>query len=301
MLPLITLLTIVSSASARFIDITARDGYPVESCDTSSLPFTCGSSSSSNTCCFEKDGLMLQTQFWDYDTSVTKRSLEEREVLERQTREVHGEIGVSKRAGTPSSSMDTDKVFTIHGLWSDKCDGSYDQYCQSNLEIPDGYNVKNLISSTFNKPDLYDLMDTYWLSNSGSNEELWSHEYNKHGTCMNTISPGCFTDSYQKYESPVLFWQKVTEIWDGLNTYDFLASAGITPSATKQYSFSDIQDALSSGHDGKEVHVGCDSDGAIKEIWYFYLLQGSVFTGNYQAVDSSTANKCPDQVWYYPK
>jgi hypothetical protein len=32
-------------------------------------------------------------------------------------------------------------------------------------------------------------MDEYWVDMNGDNEDFWSHEWNKHGTCINTIEP----------------------------------------------------------------------------------------------------------------
>ena len=59
------------------------------------------------------------------------------------------------------------------------------------------------------------------------------------------------------------------------------------------------QEALQKAH-GAEVYVGCLNN-SISEIWYFYNLQGSILTGTYKPIDTTTNTKCKDEVWYIPK
>lgn len=254
--------------------------YPVQSC--SGVPegsyFSCEdpSSVSSTSCCYESYGIIIQTQFWDYDTSYS-----------------------SKRDTAPRK-RDSSNVFTIHGLWDDLCDGSYKQYCDSSLEFASAANLQDIIVNDFDRQDLYDVMSSYWLSNSGSDESLWLHEYNKHGTCFNTLQPRCFVGTYTRYENAIAFFQKVVEVWQGLPSYDLLSQAGITPSADTQYLLQDVQSALAAGHDDKEVYVGC-TNGAINEVWYFHHVKGNALNGQYEAIDSLSSSNCPLSVWYYPK
>lgn len=282
MLSLFALLAVAAAVPHNLLPraLINHVNYPVQSC--SGVPeanyFSCEDSASvsAKSCCYEQYGVIIQTQFWDYDTSYNKRE-------------------------TPrTDKRDTSDVFTIHGLWNDLCDGSYKQYCDSSLEFADSDNLEDIIANQFNRQDLYDAMSTYWLSNSGSDASLWEHEYNKHGTCFNTLHPECFTGTYTRFENAIAFFQKVVEVWSGLPSYDLLQQAGITPSADQQYLLLDVQAALAAGHLGKEVYVGCTS-GAINEVWYFHHVKGNAITGEYEAVDSLTLSDCPDSVWYYPK
>ncbi|EGV62544.1 ribonuclease T2-like [Yamadazyma tenuis] len=271
-----------------------------------SSTYSCENSTTvtSNSCCFERAGLMLHTQFWDYDpdklSSAKKRDLGYSPVHRNK-----------KRSGAPSSSYPINKSFTIHGLWSDYCATSsgksagYPASCDADLAVPDSVNLSDLIANQFNKPDLYQLMKTYWVNTESSNvagdsdEELWAHEYNKHGTCMNTVRPECFTGVYKQYDAAVEFWQKVTKVWDGLNTYEFLESASIVPTTDNTYELVDIKSALQEAF-GKDVYVSC-KDGALNEIWYYYHVKGSILTGDYKPVDKIGSDRCPDEVYYIPK
>jgi ribonuclease I len=54
-------------------------------------------------------------------------------------------------------------------------------------------------------------MNSYWLPNSGTAESFWEHEWNKHGTCINTLAPGCYGDDYQVGDEVVDFFNKAVE------------------------------------------------------------------------------------------
>lgn len=61
-------------------------------------------------------------------------------------------------------------------------------------------------------------MNSYWLSDSESPEEFWEHEWSKHGTCISTIEPSCYSD-YQTGEEAVAFFQVVVNLFKSLDTY----------------------------------------------------------------------------------
>lgn len=61
-------------------------------------------------------------------------------------------------------------------------------------------------------------MQTYWKDDEGDDEGFWEHEWNKHGTCINTIEPSCYTDYYPQEEVGD-FFQKVVDLFQGLDTY----------------------------------------------------------------------------------
>lgn len=298
MLPVSVLLALVAPVLGGPIKLSARDlTFSVQSCSAANEAqyFSCQApgSVSGNSCCYENDGLILQTQFWDFDLSLLSSvsSNEARKLL------------VKKRgnlvARASSADNDVSQTFTIHGLWDDTCGGSYNQFCNPDWEFSDSDNIPDILS-LFGQDDLLNTMQTYWISNSGLPESLWEHEFNKHGTCFNTIAPSCFTGDYQQYQNAVAYFQRVVDVWNTLPTYSFLLAAGIEPSTDGQYALLDIQDALSSNHGGKEVYIGC-RNGAISEVWYFHNVKGNILNGQLLPVDSVTLSKCPENVWYLPK
>lgn len=61
-------------------------------------------------------------------------------------------------------------------------------------------------------------MKTFWPDYKGDDESFWEHEWNKHGTCINTIEPDCYED-YKPQEEVVAYFEKSMELYEGLNTY----------------------------------------------------------------------------------
>lgn len=61
-------------------------------------------------------------------------------------------------------------------------------------------------------------MNTYWLSDDETANEFWAHEWNTHGTCINTIEPSCYTD-YTDNEEIGDFFQEVVDLFKTLDTY----------------------------------------------------------------------------------
>ncbi|KAK5173196.1 Ribonuclease T2 precursor (RNase T2) [Saxophila tyrrhenica] len=215
-----------------------------------------------NLCCFDyPGGSILQTQFWDVDPATGP-----------------------------------DDSWTVHGLWPDNCDGTYEQYCDESRQYT---NISDILKAD-GYTDLLSYMNTYWTSNSGSAESFWEHEWGKHGTCMSTFDTKCYMD-YQPTDEIPDFFQRTVDLFKTLPSYDWLKDAGIVPSTTKTYSYAQIQKALKKGH-GKKVYLGCTSDGQLDEIWYFFYVRGSIQTGDYVSANTLTDSSCPKSgIKYLPK
>ncbi|KAI1395108.1 ribonuclease M [Hypoxylon fuscum] len=217
-----------------------------------------------DTCCFNyPGGSLLQTQFWDTDPAVGP-----------------------------------DDSWTIHGLWPDHCDGTYDSTCDSSRAYT---NISDILSSSGND-DLLSYMETYWLPNDSTGEEFWEHEWGKHGTCVSTLAPSCFTN-YQATEEVPYYFNTTISLFKSLPTYKWLSDAGITPSSSTTYKLSDIQAALSKNHGGETVYIGC-SGSAIEQVYYYYNVYGSVANGQFvpASPDNGDDGGCPSTgVKYLPK
>ncbi|KAJ8611623.1 hypothetical protein MRB53_037847 [Persea americana] len=225
-------------------------------------PYSCQNTTAvQDLCCFNAPGgALLQTQFWD-----------------------------ANPASGPSDS------WTIHGFWPDFCDGTYSANCDDDRAYT---NITQILQS-FGEDDLLQYMKNFWTSNTGSAEDFWQHEFSKHGTCISTLDPSCYTN-YKPTEEAVDFFAKTVSTFKTLPTYKWLSDAGITPSSSQTYSLSSIQSALSKNRGGHSVYIGCAS-GAIDEVWYFFNVRGSFQDGDFEAVDALSNSNCPSSVKYLPK
>lgn len=273
-------------AAFPFQHIFSSDRY---SCPID-LPLSCSNKSEIvDTCCFEAPGgILLQTQFWDYIPP----------------RNVHDPDDIVKHLGPLDS-------FTNHGLWPDNCDGSYAQFCNSRLNIDDVWNLLN--SEQFNNDkvavngtDLLDLMSMYWKSNTGDDESLWVHEYNKHGTCIQTIAEKCYSrwgfEGDFKKQAVYDYFRIAMELFNEKNSFQFLKAKNIVPSVDETYTKSQIEEALRDGHSGEEVFFLCDRHGVLNQIWYYHALQGSLLGQQFVPISPfSKRTNCPEQIKWYPK
>lgn len=238
MFPLPTYLAILATAAAAALD-TCTTGL---SCSVTNA----------DTCCVESPGgVLLLTQFWDYDPTTGPED-----------------------------------AFTLHGLWPDNCDGTYDSFCNKDIEV----SSVQLIISSFDSSLLKD-MQTYWPDYEGDNDSFWVHEFNKHGTCVSTINPSCYSDFTQN-ENVHDFFKVAMNLYKKLPTYEYLAAEGIVPSETATYTSAQIDAALKK-HFGKEVYFKCDDNKVLNEIWYFHNIRGPLTGEDFVAIDRLQDSSCP--------
>ncbi|KAL9579278.1 MAG: hypothetical protein Q9212_005201 [Teloschistes hypoglaucus] len=246
--------------AALFASGVARGGSP-PSCSNPQL--SCHNTTVvADTCCFNAPGgQLLQTQFWDNNP--------------------------------PTGPSDH---WTVHGLWPDHCDGSFDQYCDPNRQYT---NISSIIAAA-GRTDLLDYMNTYWKDYQGNDESFWEHEWGKHGTCISTLKPSCYT-GYAPQEEVVDYFQKTVDLFKTLDSYAFLSAAGIVPSTIKTYTSTEILAALAKPR-GVQVSIQC-KNGALDEIWYFFDVRGSVQTGTFVPAepDGSKSSCSATGVKYLPK
>ncbi|VEU21764.1 DEKNAAC102373 [Brettanomyces naardenensis] len=219
-----------------------------------------------DSCCFEfPGGILLQTQFWDYYPPVGPTDM-----------------------------------FTLHGLWPDNCDGSYEQFCDYSSTIS---SARRILEEA-GEGNLLDKMNRFWKNFNGDDDYLWVHEFNKHGTCMSTLKPSCYgasSTTSTSYQNVIDFFQRSVELFETLPTYQWLVEDGIVPSEVNTYSRKQIEDSLSS-HFGHEVYVSCNKFSALQEVWYFHHLRGSVISGDFVPIPAMLNSRCPQQgIKFLPK
>ncbi|CAK9441565.1 uncharacterized protein LODBEIA_P54330 [Lodderomyces beijingensis] len=243
--------------------VSAAQSVFASDCPSDS-PESCTTSNSAS-CCFEAPGgVLLQTQFWDYSPATGPSDL-----------------------------------FTLHGLWPDNCDGTYQQFCDNSVTIPnDGSTIQDILVNQFNDQGLYDNLSNVWKDINGNDRSLWAHEWNKHGTCINTINPSCYSN-YQTHEDVYDYYKTLYNLYESLPTYQWLVNAGITPSNSKTYTYDQIQQALSSNF-GQDVYFKCDSNNAINEIWYFHHIKGSLLQHNFVPIAPLSNSNCPSSGILFP-
>jgi len=162
----------------------------------------------------------------------------------------------------------TTDFFTIHGLWPENEDGSYPSNCPG---------------PQFNTTAITDLiseMNVVWPSNSGSNSDFWTHEWEKHGTCS----------QFGEHD----FFQNVVTLQDRYNVKAALSSAGIVPSQSATYAKTSLASAVKAGL-GANPALHCSSS---------RLLEVALcITKNLALMDCPTSLgsyfACPKSITYY--
>lgn len=290
---IVALLAAPSLASLSGFKFTLPNTLPqIASCLSQPATYSCENTTViQNTCCSPTPGgLVLSTQFWDTYTG-----------LERQ-----GQL-------LPKNS------WTLHGLWPDNCDGSFDGYCDlsrqydpapSPTTLPNGTlvpvykgpSVATFIEA-FGRYDLLDYMNKYWVSQGSPNADFWAHEFSKHATCTSTFDIACYGPGYKKHQDVVDFFQAATRAFKQYPTFDMLASFGIVPSNKTTYTLSQFQTALSS-QTGAIPYLGCGKNGTVlQEVWYCSHVFGTEQFGHFKTLDSVTKSSCSATapIWYYER
>ncbi|ORX62232.1 RNase Sy [Hesseltinella vesiculosa] len=181
-------------------------------------------------------------------------------------------------------------AFTMHGLWPDTCNGG--QTGSTGCDSTRSYSNVGSIIQSYNST-LYDNMNTYWPSDAGANTNFWTHEWDKHGTCVSTLAPKCYAN-YQQYEDVNDYFSTALGLRAQYDLYNALSTAGITPgSSTDIGTFSQaLQTAF-----GVVPKVDCSS-GTLSEVWLYFNVQN---TNTFVPIDAIGSNTCTGSVNYPTK
>lgn len=230
------------------------------------IPLSCSNSTPvQNSCCFEyPGGVLLQTQFWDYYPAIGP-----------------------------------DDMFTLHGLWPDNCDGSYEQFCGPSKDY---IHQPRQILEAAGEEELLAEMDRVWKNFNGNDASLWEHEYNKHATCMSTLKSSCYDQSsFTENQNVVDFFNISVNLFKTLPTFQWLANNGIVPSTEQTYSKKQVEDTLRAQF-SQPVFIKCNKYSALQEVWYFHHVKGSVLSEEFTPIPALDESKCPETgIKFLPK
>ncbi|KIY73499.1 ribonuclease [Cylindrobasidium torrendii FP15055 ss-10] len=264
LLPIVSLVATLANAkpflaASRTMNLMDRTLNANSGCGTSGGT-SCASSTTNGTCCLEAPGgLLAQTQFWDFDPATG-----------------------------PADS------WTIHGLWPDHCDGTYDQSCDSSRQYTD---IAGILSDN-GASDVLSDMKTYWKDYNGDDASFWAHEWGKHGTCMSTLELDCFGSNAEQGVDATAYFTSTVNLFKSYTTYEWLAKHDITPSSSGTHKLSDILSALKT-ESGVTPAIDCESN-SLNQIYWYFNLKGSAIDGKFVAIDAPKAGSCPSSGIKYP-
>ncbi|PVU88072.1 hypothetical protein BB559_005735 [Furculomyces boomerangus] len=162
--------------------------------------------------------------------------------------------------------------FTIHGLWPDRCDGTMTPRngCDRSRQ------VKGVADNIFDSNiTLYNQMKELWPSNKGDDDYFWTHEWNKHGTCVTTLDPKCYKEGQFKKGTDILeYFKTAVGLQLEYNIHEALRKHGIVPTKSnneKLYSPQEFKDAIKKEFGG-EPNLRC-SGNKLVEIHLWFLVK----------------------------
>ncbi|KAG0053853.1 ribonuclease T2-like [Gryganskiella cystojenkinii] len=183
--------------------------------------------------------------------------------------------------------------FTLHGLWPDTCDGGQGPAtgCDAKRIYKD---VETRIQKQSGGDDLLKEMNTYWSSYRGDNNQFWSHEWSKHGTCLSTLRPTCpaFASSGGDggdNKDVFQYFTKTLELRSKYDLYKALAAKGILPGSTP-----DVKDMHAAIYDAFKFNaeINC-RQGVLSESNHEYVLTETLDKGSCSGMISYPSKGAP--------
>uniref|UniRef100_A0A1I7VSL4 Ribonuclease T(2) n=1 Tax=Loa loa TaxID=7209 RepID=A0A1I7VSL4_LOALO len=155
--------------------------------------------------------------------------------------------------------------WTIHGLWPDRNDGSFPQFC---VDKTKRFVLSKLLP-------IQQELERKWpnLLVLQSVSSLWKHEWEKHGTCAGTV---------EEVDDELKYFNRSLALYEQFNIFGTLEKQGIIPSEKKLYDWLLLHQSLRSAY-GKHVEFHCLQD---KETKSWLLADVRLcLTKNFQLMD----------------
>ncbi|KAJ3273025.1 ribonuclease T2-like [Blyttiomyces sp. JEL0837] len=227
-------------------------------------------------CCVAQNGLVVLSQNWTFGYKYDAANV----------------VGGKHQNWFDFNYMKTapSNQWTLHGLWPDNCDGSYNTSafgCDPTRIYED---VQTRLTTL--NPSYLPQISTQWIAANGDTNWFWSHEWTKHATCFSTVNPSCYGSMYTKDKDIVDFFGAAFGLFQKYGVYEILAGAGILPDARVGYQLNDMNAAFSVALQGNVPAFQCVKDKGGKqyvvEAWtYFYNTPGLGFIPASTAVKSA--------------
>eukprot|EP00698_Gefionella_okellyi_P024441 TRINITY_DN861_c0_g1_i1.p1 TRINITY_DN861_c0_g1~~TRINITY_DN861_c0_g1_i1.p1 ORF type:complete len:248 (+),score=44.27 TRINITY_DN861_c0_g1_i1:55-798(+) len=147
-------------------------------------------------------------------------------------------IGITHECEIPDDVDD----FTLHGLWPNRNDNSYPQFCNDSDPF-DPQQVSSVMSE----------MRQYWTDYyDATGTSFWEHEWDKHGTCAM---------SDDLLATQLMFFTAALRLRTQANILAKLEDGNIYPNTTVGYAIDDLRSALNDGKSsGNQCLVYCSQD-----------------------------------------
>jgi len=113
----------------------------------------------------------------------------------------------------------------------------------------------------------------YWPSKFDDYNKFWVHEWGKHGTCMSTLSPECFSGNpqYRKGMEVNEYFKAALKLRKEYEPYRALSKAGIVASLDRSrggFTVKDVVAAIRKEY-GVDVQVKCQANMVYEIVMYF--------------------------------
>ncbi|KAJ3142089.1 ribonuclease T2-like [Geranomyces variabilis] len=192
--------------------------------------------------------------------------------------------------------------FTLHGLWADYCDGTYETSPLGCDPARRDDNAKATVDKLAPK-SLREEMEKVWLAADGDYNWFWSHEWNKHGTCVSTLNPKCFTKPSPS-QDVLAFFRASLNLRPRFNLYKIFASQGVVPSTTHAYNFTDFQAALKAetGFEGAfQCTKNANGTAFLSEVWTYLIARPGLKFDGHEPVKPFSSCKIGAPIYYLPQ
>lgn len=167
--------------------------------------------------------------------------------------------------------------FGIHGLWPNYKDGSYPSNCD-----PDSHFNRSQVS------DLISRMQRSWPTLAcprGDGSSFWSHEWEKHGTCSESV-----LDQHHYFKTSL-------NLKETLGLLQILQSAGINPDGGS-YSLSSIRGAIKDAL-GFTPWIECNVDASgNSQLYQVYVCIDNQGSNTIECPVLPTGSKCASTVQF---